>query len=126
MTILIDAINQCRETRKSQDYDDHSIIRSDTGRQVPAAGKSMVITGCASILIQHRSRRAKRTEFIDTMKQRYRDRERDRTVKEERRGGTRGSLAMYFRWNPLAVVTEGHFDTTDNPDSEMHSGRSFA
>lgn len=38
----------------------------------------------------------------------------------------RDCFAMYFQRNPLAVVTEGRFDTTDNPDSEMHSGRSFA
>lgn len=44
----------------------------------------------------------------------------------DRREGGGDSLAMYFRRNPLAVVTEGRFDTTDNPNSEMHSGRSFA
>lgn len=55
---------------------------------------------------------------------RHHEIETEKEGREERGWGD--SLAMYFRRNPLAVVTEGRFDTTDNPNSEMHSGRSFA
>lgn len=65
---------------------------------------------------EERKGRVHRHHEIETEKEGY----------VERGQGWEDSLAMYFRRNPLAVVTEGRFDTTDNPNSEMHSGRSFA
>lgn len=71
-------------------------------------------------------RRAKRTGFIDTMRQKQRQRETEGDAKSGGDGSGDGGQSRHVFSVKPSVVTEGRFDTTDNPNSEMHSGRSFA